>query len=439
MPPVVAGTQAGFITAVTSSLNLQTNFSQNNGSTWNSRDPIYENARLLTWISGNQNGFMATWIGDDIGPADGTPFWSFSQDNGTTWSTAALINGANNIYPPVVVTSTSVGFMAVWRNSDLDAFATFTSDEGATWSTPVNISNSGLVNSAVIVSGTENKFMATWRETSGSGSAHAAFSSNNGATWTPTDSIPSTGVTSDVWVSGNSRGFMATWVVDTAIYTSYNVLGTSTWSEPQAIIISTSGAITSDISIAAAESGFVISWINPANNRVCAGFYSELDATWNDIIEVSSTVHASVGNVADGGNGRGFVSVSAVGNTCMFAWLGTDGNTHSSFSYITPGSIAAPTTISGTQKKIDSGLVYELFNTIQWPSSSSSWISGYRIYRNDILIATLNASATSYQDHNQPRGATTLYSVVAFDSNENTSPGTLLNFTNGTARQVFIG
>lgn len=80
-------------------------------------------------------------------------------------------------------------------------------------------------------------------------------------------------------------------------------------------------------------------------------------------------------------------------------------------------SILPPSNLQGTQKKNNFGLEYELFNTLQWQLSTSLDVQGYHIYRNDVLIATVNASTTSYQDHNQPRGVATLYAVVAFDSN----------------------
>ncbi len=78
---------------------------------------------------------------------------------------------------------------------------------------------------------------------------------------------------------------------------------------------------------------------------------------------------------------------------------------------------AAPTNLIGFQQKNDFGTIYELFNTLQWQPSSSLNVLGYYIYRNDILIATVSASTTSYQDHDQPRGVATVYGVAAFDAN----------------------
>lgn len=80
-----------------------------------------------------------------------------------------------------------------------------------------------------------------------------------------------------------------------------------------------------------------------------------------------------------------------------------------------------PTNLRGSQQRNDFGIMYEIFNTLQWYPSSSLDAQGYYIYRNNVLIATVNASTTSYQDHDQPRNVTTLYGVAAFDKDGNTS------------------
>lgn len=74
-----------------------------------------------------------------------------------------------------------------------------------------------------------------------------------------------------------------------------------------------------------------------------------------------------------------------------------------------------PTGLVGFQGVDDFGTFYKLFNTLQWQLSDSVGVQGYYIYRNNILIATVSASTTSYQDHNQPQATATLYGVAAFD------------------------
>lgn len=87
---------------------------------------------------------------------------------------------------------------------------------------------------------------------------------------------------------------------------------------------------------------------------------------------------------------------------------------------------APPTNLIGFQQQNNFGVMYELFNTLQWQLSSSPDVQGYYIYRNNVLLATVNASTTAYQDHNQPRGITTRYGVAAFNENGTSNQATVI-------------
>lgn len=65
--------------------------------------------------------------------------------------------------------------------------------------------------------------------------------------------------------------------------------------------------------------------------------------------------------------------------------------------------VAPPTNLSGSQKKDDFALEYELFNQLSWNASPSE-ISGYYVYRNSVKIATLDSFTLSYTDHNREKG-----------------------------------
>lgn len=83
--------------------------------------------------------------------------------------------------------------------------------------------------------------------------------------------------------------------------------------------------------------------------------------------------------------------------------------------------ISPPTYLKGQQYKNDFGLQYELYNALHW-SASLGVVEGYYVYRNGVRIATLGSSTLQYQDHNQPQGVTTVYSVTAFEgSSESTA------------------
>lgn len=81
---------------------------------------------------------------------------------------------------------------------------------------------------------------------------------------------------------------------------------------------------------------------------------------------------------------------------------------------ITP-RLLAPSSISGSQTNSNFGLMYELYNTIEWSGSPSLGVFGYYVYRNGVQIASTSNSTFSYVDHNQPEGVAITYSVAAFD------------------------
>lgn len=429
MPVVVTGTSAGFMTMAVLENALQSNFSINDGATWNSPASVPENAYLPMWVSGNTNGFMATWIGTDIGYTTAAPIWSFSSNNGTSWSTAAsIVSGplSTTVYSPAVVAGTSAGFMAAWRDgNDNNAYAAFTSNNGTTWSVPVNVSNTGNVASAVLVAGTSAGFMIVW--VNDSGFAFASFTSNHGGTWSSPVQITDN-VASDMWITGNSSGFLATWSDNSGnVFSSFSSNNGSTWSSPTTIATNVLESPTqTDVSAAGGTSGFVAAWIGSDHNAY-GSYSSDHGGTWSMPVLITHDGSVALGNIADQHNGYSFVSVCAVGDNYMFAWLGNNNDTYSSFAAINAGpnpdptpTINPPTELTGVQQKNDFGLLYELFNTLQWQLSSSSGVTGYRIYRNGELIATVDATTTSYEDHNQTTEATH-YSVIAFDGSGNTS------------------
>lgn len=119
-----------------------------------------------------------------------------------------------------------------------------------------------------------------------------------------------------------------------------------------------------------------------------------------------------------------FDSVTFTGTTPQYAlsYLPVGSPTFVQFDLlnIPPVNPLPPTDLVGFQGRNDFGTVYELVNTLQWQPSASLNVQGYYIYRNNVRIATVDATTTSFEDHNQPRGAIT-YGVSAFDEIGNTS------------------
>jgi DNA-binding beta-propeller fold protein YncE len=75
--------------------------------------------------------------------------------------------------------------------------------------------------------------------------------------------------------------------------------------------------------------------------------------------------------------------------------------------------VAPPKNFTGVQTKCDFGLVYEWCNILRWSFSSSKGILFYRIYRNGVEIATVNANTLSYKDHDRKKGVKAVYSIIA--------------------------
>ena len=119
-----------------------------------------------------------------------------------------------------------------------------------------------------------------------------------------------------------------------------------------------------------------------------------------------------------------FDSVTFTGTTPNYSlsYLPEGSPTFVQFDFLgyTP-SIEPASNFQGKQKKNVFLLQYDLYNQLTWTLSPSPETTGYYLSRDGDQIATLSASTRSYQDHNRPRGVSSLYSLVAFDGNGNMS------------------
>lgn len=429
---VVGGTESGFLVVCNDQSNALTSIFSSDGMSWNSPTVTSIPSYTGIWTSGTSAGFMATFIGIPIGYSTAAPFGIFTSTQGNTWINETIIESSATIATPVTVSGTSAGFMATWLDADdANAYWSFTSDNGVTWSIPAKITTSGLVNTspygAVIVSGSSTGFLAAWMQTD-----HKAYTSFfNGSSWSSPAVIPMTiNVGSDVWVSSNASGFMAVWTDESSNgYASFSSDNGSSWSTPVSFV---SGVLPgTDISVSGTTSGFVVAWIGTDNNAY-GSFSSDEGNTWSTPAQIT-TDGSVMGSFED--TSYGFVSVSAVGNGCVFAWLGNpvvtaqsnvlvnSGDIYASFSTISNGTnpLAPPANLTGSQKKNNAGLQYEYVNSLKWSPSPSTGVTGYNIYANGVLTKTLNVSTFKYEFHRQKPGTLTVYSVTAFDSSGNES------------------
>lgn len=94
------------------------------------------------------------------------------------------------------------------------------------------------------------------------------------------------------------------------------------------------------------------------------------------------------------------------------------------FSVLTQ-NIQAPN-LKGKLSMVRYGGLNQYNFSLSWDLSSMASLKGYYLYRNGILIKTLDATGTSYIDSTVLKGATYTYQLVAFDTSNNmTTPSSL--------------
>ncbi len=202
-------------------------------------------------------------------------------------------------------------------------------------------------------------------------------------------------------------------------------------------VLANSGAISPDTNGTLTLGSLTLNSADPINNTLGSLMHIEIESSTASLVSVSGT--ASLAGILEMDINPNTVPgtytvLTSSGITGTFDSVTFTGATPSySLSYLPIGNPtfvqfdflgfapAPPTNLIGFQQKNDFGVIYELFNTLQWQPSASLDVQGYHIYRNDVLLATVNASTTSYQDHDQPRGVATLYGVAAFDEDGNIS------------------
>lgn len=150
-------------------------------------------------------------------------------------------------------------------------------------------------------------------------------------------------------------------------------------------------------------------------------------ATLAGILEIDldpSAIPGSYTILTSSGITGTFDSVSFTGRTPNYtlSYLPEGSPTFVQFNFLGyPPSLEPASDFKGVQKKNNFGFEYELYNRLTWTLSSSPEVTGYFIYRNGKNIATVNALRTYYIDHNMTKGVFSMYSLVAFDAEGNTS------------------
>ncbi len=375
------------------------------GNSWSS-DFIEESAQttVIIWNTGSTAGFLATFAYPPPGGGGASAQSSFSSNQGATWSSFSVIDAGPGVSSTLPIPGLAVtgGYMASWKEG-LNNFSSFSGNNGTTWSTASQI-NTSNTSSPAVLSTNSSGVLATWPNSSPT----VSFSSNLGTSWSSEVQISDNSASGLVFSSSNDDGFIAVWYdsTDDAIVSSFSTDNGSTWNAPTTISTDVT-ATSSSAAVTACDSGFIATWIDSSSNAN-ASFSSDNGTTWSDPVQITNDGSVDFST-------RDFVSVSCSGNTCVFTWREkTTLNIMASSGTIGIGP-EAPSNASGQQKKNDFGMQFELFNRLTW-SASSSTISGYKVYREGVNIATLPADTLFFEDHNQPKGVQKSYTITAFNS-----------------------
>lgn len=202
-----------------------------------------------------------------------------------------------------------------------------------------------------------------------------------------------------------------------------------------------SGTISPDTDETLTLGSLILNAADPIDGTLGSLVHIEIDSSNTSLVAINGAatlagiLEMDVDSNAQPGT---YTILSSSGITGTFdSIIFTGATPHYTLSYLPAGSPTfvqfdflgfgplPPTDLIGFQQQNDFGTVYELFNTLQWQPSPSMGVLGYYIYRDSILIATVSASTTSYQDHDQPRGVASVYGVAAFDANGTSDQATV--------------
>ncbi|MCP4594162.1 MAG: exo-alpha-sialidase, partial [bacterium] len=266
--------------------------STNNGATWTA--PVLVNSYATSdsqtdgpvdLTTDTHGQWLAVWRSDESyagSGADRDIFAARSSNNGTSWSTAVLVNsfGTSDSAEddcPSIATDAIGNWVAVWHSAhnysgtgtDYDVFAARSLNNGATWATPYRVNQTALTDSGAdqnprITTDADGTWVAVWQSDEdymGAGTDTDIFvarSLNAGASWTFPTLLNSTAVGdtgSDTYpgiAMDGVRNWVAVWEseedllasgTDRDIFRAKSVDGGLTWSPP--ILVNTNASFDS--------------------------------------------------------------------------------------------------------------------------------------------------------------------------------------------------
>ncbi|MBS0621182.1 MAG: hypothetical protein JSS61_06980 [Verrucomicrobia bacterium] len=107
---------------------------------------------------------------------------------------------------------------------------------------------------------------------------------------------------------------------------------------------------------------------------------------------------------------------NGVTTNAVAAWLYFDGTNFNLQSVLGTGSVISPiSNLQGSQTQNNYGVVTEIDTNLSWTGSLDPRVVGYRIFRDGVLINSVDASTTTYVDNNRISGVSNTYGIGARD------------------------
>ncbi len=360
-------------------------------------------SNVYTALNGKPGQYVAAWPDSD----DGTPMYAIYT--GSNWTTAKRIDDVaaeGDVF--ISFNPISKNILATWQsNLHIPFYSRFM---GSSWTKAMPISPSADAFRTVFncFYPKTNHFIATW----GNFSSETQYSLFNGTSWsTPTTITDLDDSDSNIFCSlyPPTGQILATWV-NSANIILYSFFNGSNWSSPLSISFP-------DMPFGDVISSYV------GGNRILATwqdkntsepFYAIYEGTnWGPATAIDISAQVTSDHTV-------YTSFNPFTRVALAAWgsmLGNDDATYSTISLHTSTPIPPlPPPLSdglrGVQEMNNFSIVSERFNALSWIKTPG--VVTYFLYRDGVLIATLDGDKDSYQDHNQPKSVRT-YTLVALN------------------------
>jgi len=328
--------------------------------------------------------------------------WS-PQSGASTMFTNTLVNMAYN-------DGTNELFM-LWGNGPV--FNTIYNTSTSSWGPTVTVSASNEANAiSGVYDPSANQFVAVW-STGSIMTNNLTYAVYSGGSWSSPQTIPGAVATSRpklglAYNEGTGNAYVA-WNDATTGYPTYSFYDGTSWSAPAFINMVSQPIADVNLVYDPANMLLVAAWVDNTTKLPEYALLPDGSSTWSATEpfpgasvagwNIQPAVPCGVALVYDSNLGKVFAGW-ADGTTGYPIWTFTGSPIPLFIS-----------DLSGRRFSDQFLLQKDLINLISWQVTFST-ITGYEIYRDGQLIAVLDASATSYADHNQVNRSTT-YTVVA--------------------------